>query len=106
MPTVNQLNKSNQLNQMPKATKRKKCTSKSGYFGVKRSVCKSAKGGYKWKGRVRIDGKRVFLKGVFDTPLECAKAYDLRGIKERIPIHSKMTSLFFDIPEKNRFSTY
>ena len=87
------------LNQMP----RKKSTSKSGYFGVKRSVCKSAKGGYKWKGRVRIDGKRVFLKGVFDTPLECAKAYDLRGIKERIPLASKMTSIFFHLQHTQSF---
>lgn len=67
---------------MPKRKRpepRKASKSKSGFFGVKCS-------GKKWKGRIRIDGEQVFLKGTFATALECAHAYDLEGIKHRIPL--------------------
>ena len=87
---------------MPKR-KRKKSPSYSGFFGVKRSISKSCKSGYKWKGRIRINGEQVFIKGIYDTALECAKAYDLRGIKERIPLASKMTSIFFPSTTHSEF---
>ena len=87
---------------MPKR-KRKKSPSYSGFFGVKRSISKSCKSGYKWKGRIRINGEQVFIKGIYDTALECAKAYDLRGIKERIPLASKMTSIFFHLQHTQSF---
>ena len=69
---------------MPKSNRKRRSTSKSGYFGVKKNTT-----GNKYQARVSIGGgKKRIIGSSYNTAKQAAKAYDKEVIKLRRPFSS------------------
>jgi len=64
---------------MPKSKRTRRSKSKSGLFGVIKTLCG------KYRAFISIDGKTKYLGSSYDTAKQAAKAYDKEAIKLRRP---------------------